>query len=150
MGSFSLNEQQAKAVAHTQGPLMILAGAGAGKTRVITERIVNLVKKGVAPEHILAVTFTNKAAKEMKERVITALDTDSELNRPISARAGGLATPFVATFHSLGVILLREHAHLLGLKNTSPYSIDRTVHAQSNSPSSILALIQNNLNLAQS
>lgn len=115
MANFDLNKQQKQAVEHQNGPLMILAGAGAGKTRVITHRIVNLVKKGVSPEQILAVTFTNKAAKEMRERVLDLLDNDPDINRPVAARATGLASPFVSTFHSLSVSLLRENARELGL-----------------------------------
>lgn len=110
-----LNPQQKAATEHSEGPLMILAGAGAGKTRVITHRIVNLIKKGVSPDSILAVTFTNKAAKEMRERVISLIDSDPDINRPVAARATGMTTPFVSTFHSLGVSLLRENAVALGL-----------------------------------
>ena len=62
-----LNKEQKEAAMHIDGPLLIIAGAGAGKTKTITHRIVNLIKNGVAPERILAVTFTNKAAKECKE-----------------------------------------------------------------------------------
>lgn len=116
MSGFQLNPEQKKAVEHTSGPLMILAGAGAGKTRVITERIKALIKKGVAPERILAVTFTNKAAKEMRERVLKIIDSDEDINRPVAARHSGLGSPYVATFHSLGVALLREHATQLGIK----------------------------------
>ena len=115
MTEHALNAQQQRAVEHRDGPLMILAGAGAGKTRVITHRIVNLVRSGVAPEHILAVTFTNKAAKEMRERVLTLLDADPAINRPVAARATGMASPYVATFHALGVMLLRENARVLDL-----------------------------------
>ncbi len=112
----SLNAAQQQAVTHTTGPLMILAGAGAGKTRVITHRIVHLITHGVAPEHILALTFTNKAAKEMRERVTALIDEHPDLNRPVSARGSGMASPFLSTFHALGATLLREHAELLGLK----------------------------------
>ncbi len=112
MGSMSrLNAEQERAVATTEGPLLIIAGAGAGKTRVITHRILNLIKKGVAPHAILAITFTNKAAKEMRERVGALLSEDKGLNIPISMNE----RPFVSTFHALGVHIIRENAGLLGL-----------------------------------
>lgn len=111
----SLNEAQKKAVEHTDGPLMVLAGAGAGKTRVITHRIAHLIQRGVAPQNILAVTFTNKAAKEMRERVHTLLQHMPQLNKPISYHASGQAYPFVATFHSLCVHILREESKTLGI-----------------------------------
>ncbi len=110
-----LNDRQKEAVGHTTGPLMVLAGAGAGKTRVITHRIANLIKTGVAPERILAVTFTNKAAKEMRDRVRTLIDNSTELNRPINYASSGLAYPFVATFHSLCVHIIKEEAKTLGI-----------------------------------
>ena len=106
-----LNPEQKKAVLHNKGPLLILAGAGAGKTRAITYRILHLIKKGVAPENILAVTFTNKAAKEMKERIAQLLKNDRELNLPISFEN----QPFVKTFHSLGVYILRENFRELNI-----------------------------------
>jgi DNA helicase-2/ATP-dependent DNA helicase PcrA len=107
-----LNEAQRKAVDTTEGPLLVLAGAGAGKTKTITYRILNLVSKGVAPEEILAVTFTNKAAKEMKERVLKLLEESKDLNRPTSLER----EPFVATFHSLGALIIKENWKEVGLK----------------------------------
>src|ERR1051325_10969094 len=95
----SLNERQREAVTTTEGPLLILAGAGSGKTRVITYRIVYLIQQGVRPESILAVTFTNKAAQEMKERVGNLLSEASENGD--GPRASG--SPLLSTFHSLCV-----------------------------------------------
>ncbi len=101
-----LNKEQREAAIHIDGPLLIVAGAGAGKTKTITHRIVNLIKHGVAPEKILAVTFTNKAAKEMRERVIAEIEKNT---------LGQNTIPYVATFHSLGVYIIKENARLLGL-----------------------------------
>ncbi|MEK7569420.1 MAG: UvrD-helicase domain-containing protein [Patescibacteria group bacterium] len=99
-----LNEKQREAATHVSGPLLIVAGAGAGKTKTITQRIVNLISGGVAPENILAVTFTNKAAKEMRDRVIAEVE-----------KLGGQSTrPFISTFHSLGVHIIKENARALG------------------------------------
>jgi len=106
-----LNDAQKRAVLATNGPLLIVAGAGSGKTRVIAHRILNLVKTGMAPHQILAITFTNKAAKEMRDRVSALLAEDTGLNRPISSSE----RPFVSTFHALGVHIIRENARLLGL-----------------------------------
>lgn len=103
-----LNPSQHQAVTHTEGPLLVLAGAGSGKTRVITFRIKQLIENGVTPANILAVTFTNKAAKEMRERVLTMLGMQN-------AGYSSTNTPTVTTFHSLGVRILREHHAVLGL-----------------------------------
>jgi len=101
-----LNSAQIEAVRHTEGPLLVLAGAGSGKTRVITRRIASLIAHcGVRPEQILAVTFTNKAAEEMKRRVEKLLG------------AGGLAVS-LGTFHSTCVRILRRHASLLGMRGS--------------------------------
>lgn len=106
-----LNEAQKNAVLTTEGPLLVLAGAGSGKTRVITHRIIHLILGGVSPDKILAVTFTNKAAKEMRERVLHLLHTHKG-----SDRSGQDATPTVTTFHALGVRMLREHHEVFGLR----------------------------------
>ncbi len=96
-----LNDAQRKAAITTEGPLLIVAGAGAGKTKTIVHRMCHLIENGVAPSAILAVTFTNKAAKEMRERVSMQVE-----QIPAALREGTI--PFVSTFHSLGVFLLRK------------------------------------------
>ena len=112
-----LNIQQRAAVEQAEGPLLILAGAGSGKTRVITYRIAHLIEvKGVAPQSILAVTFTNKAAAQMKERVAKLLSGGGDDLR------GG---PHVSTFHSFCVSVLRRHIDHLGYsRNFSIYDAD--------------------------
>ncbi len=106
-----LNKDQQEAVLTTEGPLLILAGAGSGKTKTITHRIVHLIHKGVAPHNILAVTFTNKAAKEMRERTLSLVR-----KFPPSDRALLDSAPVVTTFHSFGVRLLREFHEAVGLR----------------------------------
>lgn len=106
-----LSERQREAVFTTDGALLVLAGAGSGKTRVITHRILNLIEKGVAPEEILAVTFTNKAAQEMRERVRILI-----AERAPATRATYEALPLLTTFHSLGARMLREQHETLGLR----------------------------------
>lgn len=101
-----LNQAQRRAVLHRDGPLLVVAGAGAGKTRTIAYRISHLIAGGVAPHKILAVTFTNKAAREMLERVVK-----------LSARAAARPSrPSISTFHTLGASILRDNATRLGLK----------------------------------
>ena len=97
----TLNDKQKEAVEHKNGPCLVLAGAGSGKTRVLTERIVNLINEGVSPYNILAITFTNKAAKEMRSRV--------------EVKLGDVANSiFIGTFHSFGLRILRENYYDIG------------------------------------
>ena len=96
-----LNERQKEAVLSTLGPISVLAGAGSGKTKVLTTRIYHLIREGVLPQNILAVTFTNKAAREMRER--------------LSQRLEGEGMPFVATFHGLGRELLEAYGRPLDI-----------------------------------
>jgi DNA helicase II / ATP-dependent DNA helicase PcrA len=110
----SLNPQQRLAAETINGPVLILAGAGTGKTRVITYRIAHLIDNGVAPENILAVTFTNKAAREMQERVNKLLPkAKSEVRRMKDEKE---SRPTICTFHSLCVRILRSHIERLGYK----------------------------------
>ncbi len=104
-----LNSQQEKAVNHKDGPLLVIAGAGAGKTKTIAHRILNLVKSGVSPEQILAITFTNKAAREMSDRVVALFAKERRFLDGIKEK------PFVSTFHALGIYILRENAKKMGL-----------------------------------
>ena len=102
----NLNENQKEAVLYLNGPLLIVAGAGSGKTRVLTSRIAHIIKQHTAfPNQILAVTFTNKAAKEMQLRV----------SKLLRQEATGL--PWLGTFHSTSAKLLRKHADAVGLKS---------------------------------
>ena len=97
----TLNNPQKEAVTHINGPMLVLAGAGSGKTKVLTNRIAYLIENGVNPENILAITFTNKAAREMKDRVINLIG-NTAYNIQIS------------TFHSLGLKIIKENHQVLG------------------------------------
>ena len=119
-----LNPAQHEAAAHLEGPILVLAGAGSGKTRVLTTRIAHLIDRhGVGPEQIFAVTFTNKAAGEMKLRIGTLLNRNP----------AGL---WIGTFHSLSARLLRREAEQLG------FSRQFTVYDQDDSRSLIKRLIE--------
>ncbi len=107
-----LNPRQQEAVNTLSGPLLVLAGAGTGKTRVITFRIGNLIRHGIAPERILGMTFTNKAANEMKERISGLLKTPNSRSRNQKSKAKNI--PRLCTFHSLCVQILRRHIEVLG------------------------------------
>src|SRR5436853_6703964 len=109
-----LNPQQRQAVEALHGPLLILAGAGTGKTRVITQRVGHLINSGISPENILAVTFTNKAAREMRERVHQVRSAGGRMKRDKDA-----PKPTICTFHSLCVRILRQHIEALGYKRNS-------------------------------
>ena len=103
MNLSTLNDRQKEAVNITDGPLLVLAGAGSGKTKVLTTKVAHLIMdKGVNPENILAITFTNKAAKEMKERI---LDMVGVVGYQIQ----------ISTFHSFGLSILKKHYEKLGL-----------------------------------
>ena len=99
-----LNKQQIEAVKHINGPMLVLAGAGSGKTKVLTSRIAYLIEQGVSIDNILAITFTNKAAKEMKEREIKLIGYDAKSIQ-------------ISTFHSLGLKIIKENYARLGYKS---------------------------------
>ena len=123
-----LNPEQYEAVMHTEGPLLILAGAGSGKTRVITYRIAHMIDSGISPYNILAITFTNKAAEEMRKRVddIVGFGADSV---------------WVSTFHSTCARILRRHIDLLG------YNTDFTIYDTDDSKKVVNDLLKkHNLN----
>lgn len=123
-----LNEQQREAVIHINGPLMIVAGAGSGKTKVLTTRIAHLMRNGVDAFNILSLTFTNKAAREMKERVEKILGGSEARNL------------YIGTFHSVFARLLRGEAHRLG------YPSDFTIY-DTDDAKSVIKTIINELNL---
>ncbi|MGH9127874.1 MAG: UvrD-helicase domain-containing protein [Acidimicrobiales bacterium] len=100
-----LNPEQRRAVLHSGGPLLVVAGAGSGKTRVLTHRIAALMADGVSPQEILAITFTNKAADEMRGRLVALVG-------PVARRM------WVSTFHSACVRILRSHAAVLGYRSS--------------------------------
>jgi superfamily I DNA/RNA helicase len=119
----TLNPQQRQAVETIRGPVLILAGAGTGKTRVITFRVAHMVDRGISPGHILGVTFTNKAAREMQERVFKLIPRKARSPKSATRSVDGDSQPStlnlqptICTFHSLCVRILRQHIEKLGYK----------------------------------
>src|SRR5215213_1293930 len=123
-----LNDRQKEAVLHKNGPLMIIAGAGSGKTKVLTTRIIHLMANGADAFNILALTFTNKAAREMKERVEKILGNNEARNL------------YIGTFHSVFARILRTEAPKLGYPNN--FTIYDTDDAKS-----VVKTVVNELNL---
>src|SRR5690242_3658598 len=113
----ALNPEQRQAVEAIRGPVLILAGAGTGKTRVITFRIAHMIESGISAESILGVTFTNKAAREMRERVRKLIPKHSKVTGPQNteqtAQSKKESGPTICTFHSLCVRILRQHIEKL-------------------------------------
>lgn len=131
-----LNAAQKEAVETLDGPLLILAGAGSGKTKTLTHRIANLIAHGVKPSNILAVTFTNKAAKEMRDRLFRILTPGVEKD----AEAPRSFMPYMGTFHGICVRILRQEADAAGLdKNFVIYDMDDQI--------SLVRRVMKNLNL---
>ncbi len=120
----ALNDEQLKAVQCTEGPMLIVAGAGSGKTRVLTSRIAYLIEQGVPPEQILALTFTKKAASEMKDRIARMVG-DRKARRL-----------WMGTFHSVFIRFLREYAHIIGFPSTF------TIYDQADSVNAVKAVIK--------
>ena len=111
----NLNKQQKEAVTYIDGPMLVLAGAGSGKTKVLTSRIAYLIENGVNPRNILAITFTNKAAKEMKDRVVNLIGSSANYIQ-------------ISTFHSLGLKMIKENYNILGYdKNFTILDSDDTL-----------------------
>ncbi len=129
----TLNPQQRQAVETIRGPVLILAGAGTGKTRVITFRVAHMIDRGIAPGSILGVTFTNKAAREMQERVFKLIRRKGQSPKSKVQSHGSGAQPSAAdqrpticTFHSLCVRILRQHIEKLGTSATSSSTTSRS------------------------
>jgi DNA helicase-2/ATP-dependent DNA helicase PcrA len=114
MSTMRLNRAQGEAVEHGEGPLLVLAGAGSGKTRVITHRIARLIERGVPSRAIVALTFTNKAAGEMRERVASLASGTQSERKGRKSRGADRGGPTVSTFHSFGLEVLRREREAVG------------------------------------
>src|SRR5580700_10139143 len=113
-GLVALNRAQRDAVEHAEGPLLVLAGAGSGKTRVITHRIARLVERGIPPQAIVALTFTNKAAGEMRERTMALLGVRKNEKGGPGQRRTAARELTVSTFHSFGLDVLGREREAVG------------------------------------
>ena len=134
-----LNPAQKEAVETLDGPVLILAGAGSGKTKTLTHRIANLIAHGVRPQNILAVTFTNKAAREMRERLWRLIADDKNIASDVVPPRSFM--PYMGTFHGIAVKILRIEAEVLGLdKNFVIYDADDQI--------SLIKRIMKNLKLS--
>src|SRR3989338_4023728 len=129
----SLNDKQTEAVKTIEGPVLILAGAGSGKTKTLTHRIAYLLSQGIKPENILAVTFTNKAAEEMRNLIKKLIEIEN-----LKLKIENL---FVGTFHSFGVKILRQEIEKLDYKNNfviydedDVFSLAKSIRAELNFP----------------
>ena len=121
----NLNQNQKEAVIHTQGPSLVIAGAGAGKTRVLTYKIAYLILNGIKPYNILALTFTNKAAREMKERINQLINDYTETRQL-----------YMGTFHSIFYRILRAEAEYIN------YESNFTIYDQTDSKSLIKTILK--------
>src|SRR3989344_932486 len=109
----SLNEKQLEAVKTIGGPVLVISGPGSGKTKCLTHRVAYLTSTGIKPENILCLTFTNKAAGEMRERVSRLIEVKPQLNRGLTSARN----PLIGTFHSIGLKILRREIHQLGYRS---------------------------------
>ncbi|MEK7635888.1 MAG: UvrD-helicase domain-containing protein [Patescibacteria group bacterium] len=109
-----LNKEQMEAVDYSGGPILIVAGAGSGKTRVLTSRLMAILRAGAAPDSVIAITFTNKAAEEMRNRITNDLRLMTNNTNFVTSYKSFVISPFIGTFHSFGARILKKEARLVG------------------------------------